>query len=39
MTLSDKLAKDETVRHFVGPDPALGGLQAEYKEKDKRLDR
>ena len=40
MKLPAKLARDGNVRHFVGPEPALrGGLQAEYKEKDSRLDR
>jgi hypothetical protein len=32
--IADKLARDGSVKKFVGPEPFLGGLKAENKKKD-----
>jgi ribonuclease HI len=35
---ADKLARDGSVQRFDGPEPSLGGLYVEYKNKNKTLD-
>ena len=32
--ITDMLARDGAVQKFIGPQPCLGGLYAEHKEKD-----
>jgi len=36
--IADKLTRDGSIQRFVGPEPFLAVLKAEYKEKDKTLD-
>jgi hypothetical protein len=39
VTLCSKFVRDGTVHHFEWNRAGLGGLHAEYKEKDKTLNR
>jgi ribonuclease HI len=35
--IADELAREGSIHHFVGLEPALGGLEAEYKEENSVL--
>lgn len=35
--IADKLVRDHSVQKFVQPVPSLGDVQAEHKNKDKKL--